>query len=362
MPVGAAKLLLIAAALFCHAAHAQTPPDAAQQALAPAAASPPLTPAQVDDLVAKLESDDATARVHAGTTLGSGVASLADLERALLRDDLTAEQRHRLMAAAYACFGQEPRGAMGVSFGSAPDRPGVYIGRTEPAFDANTKLRPGDRIETIDGVRLEDGDHGIAVIQSHTPGDELALGIERNGQLLDVTLVLGSRSTLKDASPLKERAWLIRSARYAGRLRGSENVIDSGLPPRAWRVDGGGQDGPALPRGYEPLRVVAGGEARAFDRAVAGLQDRPVRRITTNRLMPNQVPVNPVADQDRLRLLRMMRMGERAKEQNFEQRLENPNLDERQRHGLEEGLGRCRLSIQTLDEQIRFLEAALRPR
>jgi hypothetical protein len=347
MPVGPAKLLPIVALLVGGMAGAQPALDQTRD-------FPPhsLTPAEVDALVEELNSDDVATRLNADAMLMTAMAPLRELERCLLRDDLTAEQRMRLTAAAYVAFTTESRAAMGVQFSPSPDQHSILLIYTDPKFDVHSKLRVGDRVQAMDGVRLQDIEHAIAIIQSHSPGDEVAVGVERNGQLLDLKVVLGSRDALPSANAVKDRAWIIRSAAYAPRLR-EEAVIDSGLAPDAWH-------GPVEARS-PAVFVVAGGEARTLDSRMPRPLEPRTRRDGV-RLQGQVHQVDVARDQQVLSQRRQERRDLEPVARNVQERLLNPTLNERQRAVLERQQATINLRIQALTIEIEHLESVLRRR
>lgn len=69
---------------------------------------------------------------------------------------------------------------------------GVFVATVEnggPADQAG--LREGDRIISLDGVEIERSDDIISVRDTHAPGDEITVVVERDGRTRELTLVIG---------------------------------------------------------------------------------------------------------------------------------------------------------------------------
>ncbi|MCC6660189.1 MAG: PDZ domain-containing protein [Phycisphaerales bacterium] len=316
----------------------------------------PPTSLNLDRLVANLDADDPWSRQEASTTLIAGVFPLKEIEGQLGRTDLSAEQRHRLMTVAASLFFMEPRAAMGISLAGVPgidqDDPAAYIASTEPGFDSQRVLRPEDRLDFLDGQRVRSKQHAIDIIQSHDPGDTISMEVFRNGQVLPLTVRLGSRNELPGggggATPLSGRAWQIRSAGYTSATR----IVDSTAGPEAW-----------LPLPNDPRRfvgpvapgAVAGGEART-------VPQEPMAVRNPDRRGPRVVRAAPPDDRAQL----VMRSTERAQWQrqltSLTQRLENGNLGEQQRRAIEMNAADAVRALAALDAEIARLTARLQGR
>ena len=55
-------------------------------------------------------------------------------------------------------------------------------------------LQQGDVITTVDDEPVQGSESLTAQVRERAPGDEVTLGVVRDGQLLDVQVVLGTRS------------------------------------------------------------------------------------------------------------------------------------------------------------------------
>jgi hypothetical protein len=225
---------------------------------------------ELTPLVAALDSPDVDRRIEATRVLANAPGvTLPQLETALRDPGLSLEQRRRLMAAARQRFFDGPRAAMGVS-NSDPvgGRAPVVIRPTQVGFHAMDVLRIGDRLESIDGVRLESWDHCRCVIISHDPGDEVDLGIIRDGVPMQVKCRLGRYDDLGQGlgADVVAAAWALRSAPYASLESGRPVAIESGIDPAAWterpRTGANGRRLRVTPEDESGTRLTAGGESR----------------------------------------------------------------------------------------------------
>ena len=124
---------------------------------------------------------------------------LGMLAETLERDDLSPETRGRLWSAARSLFEQSPKAGLGVGFGAVRDG-GIEIRTVVEdvgSFPAAAMLMPGDLIIGADGDGVTGTEELRAVILSHEPGDLLNLLVERNGDVLDLDLPLGSFGSLR---------------------------------------------------------------------------------------------------------------------------------------------------------------------
>jgi hypothetical protein len=164
--------------------------------------------------------------------------SLALIERALgsaRATPLSPEQVLQLDRLAFDRFCSEPRAAMGVQFDQT-DRisDGARISAPLDHFDSKRVLQPGDIIHEIDGVVIHRQEQMRAAIVSHTPGDEVSLRVERQGEQLSLRLKMGSFADLDQANagvgPMPRR----------GNMQGggmvNRNALDSQTLSKAWSV------------------------------------------------------------------------------------------------------------------------------
>jgi S1-C subfamily serine protease len=71
---------------------------------------------------------------------------------------------------------------------------GVVVDRVlagSPAEDAD--LRPGDVLVSVDGARLSSMSDLVVALRDHEPGDDVTLGVERDGDVGTATVTLGER-------------------------------------------------------------------------------------------------------------------------------------------------------------------------
>lgn len=264
-------------------------------------------------IIADLGADDPAQRERASIALEadpSGV-SLKAIESCLRRDDLAAEQRRRLLAAAFARF-RDPSGraGMGVAFDIVARESGLRLGTIVPDFPAASVLRQGDRLLTFDGVPLRDREHAIALIVARDPGDEVSLGIVRGGEPMTVAARMGRRDALDNPTPVEgpilAEAWAIRSAAFTAPERAIP-VIDGGISRSAWEL----RDTP----GETPsLVVTAGGEGRGGvdpddPRVVQADQSLIVRVNPRQRGLDGRLILNAQPDANRLLIERQSLVG-----------------------------------------------------
>lgn len=237
------------------------------------------------ELVEELASESFVTRELAEDELQSDpTLTLEDLERELGRDDLTDEQRLRLLKAASVRFAIEPRAAMGIDLSTEPSELGVRIDGTIAGFDSAEKLRANDIIAVIGDIEIRSQMDLQAAIVSRSPDEVVPVEVVRGAERLTFDIRLGPWSALSArgsvAQPSIETAWRYRSRGYAG--KGEPEVIDFDADPmawnaaavRPWNTQGGGRGA-----GGEALRplVVVGGEARPRPGSLAGVRlDRPL--------------------------------------------------------------------------------------
>jgi len=244
--------------------------------------------AQLRALVAKLNDQSLEQRENASVQLQSdGSVTLALIEGYLLTSPpglLAAEQRQRLENAAYGRFITSPRAAMGVQFSQLEGlNAGVQISLPLDGFDSSRVLQAGDIIHRIDGTVVMDQSSMRAVIVSHSPGDKVGLQIEREGERLDVTLVMGNYEHLHQLNPqlapglnrnITSRAdldtqtlgdaWQIRRQRLTRNASlPADKVIEPGLSSGQWTlVSGKAQRANNRARSQRTARVFDAGAQR----------------------------------------------------------------------------------------------------
>jgi len=187
---------------------------------------------------------------------------------------LSAEQLLRLDRAAFAKFAGEARAALGVQFSQLENiADGVEISAPLDGFDSKRALQAGDIIHKIDAITVHRQEQMRAAIVSYSPGDEVTLGITRQGEELQVKLRMGSFADLDNrngmlmpagggrvrnnlqprASQLDSitlnTAWKHRRTRLGGGTTGLIRTLDTGLSQAQW--DGAERAGEAAaqPRG-----------------------------------------------------------------------------------------------------------------
>jgi serine protease Do len=82
------------------------------------------------------------------------------------------------------------RGWLGISLGGGDAGVGILEVIPESAA-AKAGLRAGDEIQTVDGQPMKSMDHIIETIGNHSPGEKLAIVLQREGQQLTKEVELG---------------------------------------------------------------------------------------------------------------------------------------------------------------------------
>jgi hypothetical protein len=97
----------------------------------------------------------------------------------LMRRELTAEQRHRLLSVVWDRLLTTPRGAVGIKVDRRwlPDK--VVIEELLPDLPAREVLEVGDRVTHLDGRPLEGWDVFVDTVQSSMPGATITITVER---------------------------------------------------------------------------------------------------------------------------------------------------------------------------------------
>jgi hypothetical protein len=367
------QLAWIVAALAPFASAQPGPPEG-QPDFLPDAVETDAPPVDIGPLIADLDAPEVARRLHATDTLtGSPGVTLPHLEAALLEPGLSLEQRRRLLAAAKRRFFSEPRAAMGVSnrdAGLGGGRAPIIVQPTQAGFHAMEVLRADDRLESIDGVRLESWDHCRCVIISHDPGDVVELGIVRGGTPMQVKVRLGRYDDLRQtlSADVVGAAWALRSAPYSSLESGRPVAIESGIDPAAWFDRPRSENSRRLrtaPDDDGGARLTAGGESRggAGDDLFGGVfLHQPGRQfqIGNRRAFDERVEREQV--QSQIRGLRQQHELIKAVADANRAALADDRLPAAERARLLEELGQHEAVLAELRNLIDQLEAAQRPR
>lgn len=322
----------------------------------------PIDLKQLDAIVRDLDSPDVKKRLNASQRLNErSDIRLRDLEPILQRNDLSAEQRRRLLSAAEWRFRSEPRAALGFqgpNMMGERDVQGVTITNTIPGFPAADVLRPNDRIISADGAPLASFAAIRPVIVSRDPGDKLQLTIIRAGATMNVTVELGSFGQLPQGNELDQavlaEAWEVRSQR----LRGPHVApVPSGLPSDKWeteRLEVADLDDleivPGGARNAVRIGLVMGGEPRVN-------QERGTMQVlhmlsNPNALEPDMARDPLVVHINRLQtLISQWEMQKNA----IERMLASDQIGEEQRRGLEQNRAGLAQAIENQEVEIQRL-------
>jgi S1-C subfamily serine protease len=67
---------------------------------------------------------------------------------------------------------------------------------TPESPSAAAGIRAGDVIESLDGRSIEDASKLLQVLAKQRPGDKIKLGVDRDGESLEMEIMLSSRAAL----------------------------------------------------------------------------------------------------------------------------------------------------------------------
>jgi len=90
--------------------------------------------------------------------------------------------------------GKVERAYLGVRNGTPPDRSGAIVDSVVPNGPAaQGGLRPGDKITSIDGKKVQSSEDVSAAVTARKPGEQAKVMVERSGQQRTLTIQLGTR-------------------------------------------------------------------------------------------------------------------------------------------------------------------------
>lgn len=321
-----------------------------------AQAAPP--PNALNDLVPALESDDWAVRESATAGIGDrDDVTLKAIEAQLARDDLSPEQRARLLIAAREQFVNGPRAALGVQFanqGMMPADDRVVIQQVFAQFPANGLIMRDDEITAVNGVRVRStGDWSGTTLRPHIiacdPGDTLRLTIIRQGERREIDVPVGRYADLVQAQPIGaadlQAAWAVRSAKY--RVNEPSLVIPTPEIPSA--------DAAPAPWAArtESRALVAGGRGRAPSERLAIGEGQQVQvwfgpqGVVENR--PAIRPGGPVAE-----VLKLQQRLSELRRQERELAVRLAAIDDLPRNNVAEEMARRNLRNMIRDQMVRL--------
>lgn len=149
-----------------------------------------VVPDRVLELVAALDAEDWNARETATRALRQVEASAEALLKVLEREQLSEEQRQRLMGVVTHRIRKRPRGAMGIKMLPIAGIGDAFAGGVEvteviEGLPAERVLRPGDVIVRIDERPIQNNSDLIDHVQRMLPGRVIAVKILRPHRLPD---------------------------------------------------------------------------------------------------------------------------------------------------------------------------------
>lgn len=326
----------------------------------------PDTRPPVEEMIEWLDSPVFAARQQALVALiERRDLDLVEIDRWRGREGLSPEQRLRLDELALQVFARGPRAALGISF-PPDDRGGVRIMDVVAGFAAADLLVPGDRILTADGVPLSRQAMLRAAILSHAPGESLELTVERGGEILDISVPLGSFGNLRGAATPRPSdlvaAWSLRQSR-----QGVATLLGTPIRPEPVEIGGAGGDAPE-PGSAAWLSVYASSDAPSGllvggqPRETADLSLTRLAALDASRAVTLEDP-ELMGDADLVLQLTILR-NERSQVLDDITRIENliggPNLDAGGRAMMRRRLDQVREQLGVLEEQIRRIDETRR--
>ena len=174
--VAAAALTLGILAGALAGAAVQASPERKADAIAPAPTA--AAPDEIRDLVDQLDAEAYADRQAATAALMNQREALPVLRQALERDDLSYEQRYRLLLVVEHLIVNTPRGAVGIRV-NLRRQPDIVISDLVPGLPAEQVLEIGDQITHVDGERLDQWDRFVEAVQYKSPGERIVLTVRR---------------------------------------------------------------------------------------------------------------------------------------------------------------------------------------
>lgn len=273
----------------------------------------------------QLDDPNFAAREQATARLMDPKVDLDQLYALLAENQLSTEQRYRLLGIVRERLVNAPRGAIGVRMEGFPMPGGpaeVRIAELIPGLPAERVLEIGDRIVAVDGRPLNGSNDLITYVQNRQPGEKITLTVKRavtndhgdlvlneNNQVvlksMEVDLTLGSAELLKEtAGRFGPQQSPVEQARII-----EARVVTDSFAPRPRRVSIEGED------------RVSFGKTRADggDRSIARLDPAVEQYWAIQALMLDQqliregrkVDSPEVRAQWRRQLLALMEMSQR---------------------------------------------------
>lgn len=168
------------------------------------------------ELVSRLNAPEFDVRQRATAEIADGRYPREQIYAMLARDELSIEQRHRLLTVLQETVLNAPRGAVGISMREHRANDGgieVLVTDLLPGLPAEQVMRIGDRIRAINGRDVESQRDLINRVQVRRPGDTVTMSVRRpkldpmgreivddegrtEFEMLEIDLTLGSAELL----------------------------------------------------------------------------------------------------------------------------------------------------------------------
>ncbi len=180
---------------------------------------------KIKQIVAQLDSPDFTRREEATRQLVSENISRRQICKVLLANDLSSEQRHRLVDWLRSDLKTTPHAAIGIRIVRRKMNEEIVVEALIEDLPAIEVLEPGDKVVALDGLTITHWEQFLQSISSRKPGDKVTVTVKRSTkrnaniddqksemQELNFELILGSDDYLINEDGTKQVNSLIRGA------------------------------------------------------------------------------------------------------------------------------------------------------
>ncbi len=201
----------------------------------------------IKQIVAQLDSPSFTRREDASQQLVSENVSRRQICKVLSENDLSPEQRNRLIEWLSNDLITTPHAAIGISMANRRINDAIFISALIEDLPAIEVLEPGDQIISIDGLAIKEQNQFLQSIGSRKPGDKVVITVKRSNGLndmlndkvpevreLDFEIVLGSDELLFDVNGRRTGNAMVQRALHRDLI-----TIVQRYGPKILRIKGG---------------------------------------------------------------------------------------------------------------------------
>lgn len=209
---------------------------------------------QVKQIVAQLDSYSFAKRELAVQLLVTKNIDRRQICKVLSGNDLSSEQRHRLVDWLRHDLLTTPHAAIGISIGLRRINGAIVVGALIEDLPAIEVLMPGDQIIGLDGLLINERDAFLQSIGSRKPGDKVTITVKRSIELVDKNdaskielrelnyeIILGSDELLFNVDGIRTGNALVQRA-----LNRDLAIIVDRYGPKVLRIEGGETPKPDL--------------------------------------------------------------------------------------------------------------------